>query len=30
MVLQNRFFNFDGKIYKKTDGVAMGSQLGPS
>ena len=23
-------FNFDGKIYKQTDGVAMGSLLGPS
>ena len=23
--LQNNFFNFDGKIYKQTDGVAMGS-----
>ena len=22
-------FNFDGKIYKQTDGVAMGSLLGP-
>ena len=24
------FFNFDGKIYKQTDGVSMGSPLGPS
>ena len=24
MVLQNNFFNFDGKIYKQTDGVAYG------
>ena len=23
MALQNNFFNFDGKIYKQTDGVAM-------
>ena len=30
MALQNNFFNFDGKIYKQTDGVAMGSQLSPS
>ena len=30
MALQNNFFNFDGKIYKQTDGVAMGSPLGPS
>ena len=30
MALQNSFFNFDGKIYKQTDGVAMGSPLGPS
>ena len=30
MDLQNNFFNFDGKIYKQTDGVAMGSPLGPS
>ena len=29
MALQNSFFNFDGKIYKQTDGVAMGSPLGP-
>ena len=28
--LQNNFFNFDGKIYKQTDGVAMGSPLDPS
>ena len=30
MDLQNNFFNFDGKIYKQTDGVAMGSPFGPS
>ena len=30
MALQNKFFNFDGKIYKQTDGIAMGSLLGPS
>ena len=30
MALQNNFFSFDGKIYKQTDGVAMGSPLGPS
>ena len=30
MALQNNFFNFDGKIYKQTDGVAMDSPLGPS
>ena len=30
MALQNNFFNFGGKIYKQTDGVAMGSPLGPS
>ena len=30
MALQNNFFNFDGKIYKQTGGVAMGSLLGPS
>ena len=30
MALQNNFFNFDGKIYKQTDGVAMGSLSGPS
>ena len=29
MALQNNF-NFDGKIYKQTDGVAVGSLLGPS
>ena len=29
MALQNNF-NFDGKIYKQTDGVAVGSWLGPS
>ena len=29
MALQNNFFNFDEKIYKQTDGVAMGSPLGP-
>ena len=29
MALQNNFFNFDGKIYKQTNGVAMGSPLGP-
>ena len=23
MALQNNFFNFDGKIYTQTDGVAM-------
>ena len=28
MALQNNFFNFDGKIYKQTDVVAMGSPLG--
>ena len=28
MALQNKFFNFDGKIYKKTDGVAMSSLFG--
>ena len=28
MALQNNFFNFDGKIYKQTDGVAMGTPLG--
>ena len=26
--LQNNFFNFEGKIYKQIDGVAMGSPLG--
>ena len=30
MALENNFFNFVGKIYKQTDGVAMGSPLGPS
>ena len=30
MALQNNFFNFDGKIYKQTGGVAMCSPLGPS
>ena len=30
MALQNNFFNFDYKIYKQTDGIAMGSPLGPS
>ena len=25
MALQNIFFIFDGKVYKETDGVAMGS-----
>ena len=30
MALQNNFFNFDGKIYKQIDGVAMGSPLGLS
>ena len=30
MALQNNFFNFDGKIYKQTDGVAMGSPLDPN
>ena len=28
--LQNNFFNFEGKIYKQIDGVAMGSALGPT
>ena len=28
--LQNKFFNFEGKIYKQIDGVAMGSPLGPT
>ena len=27
MALQNNFFNFDSKIYKQTDGLAMGSPL---
>ena len=30
MALKNNFFNFDSKIYKQTDGVAIGSLLGPS
>ena len=30
VALQNNFFNFDGKTYKQTDGLAMGSPLGPS
>ena len=30
MALQNNFFNFDGKICKQTDGVAMGSPISPS
>ena len=30
MALQSNFFNLDGKIYKQTDGVAIGSSLGPS
>ena len=30
MALKNNFLNFDGKVYKQTDGVAMGSPLGPS
>ena len=30
MDLQNNFFNFDGKIYKQTDGIAMGSPFSPS
>ena len=30
MALQNNFLNFDRKIYTQTDGVAMGSPLGPS
>ena len=30
MALQNNVFNFHSKIYKQTDGVAMGSPLGPS
>ena len=28
MAVQNIFVNSDGKIYKQTDGVAMGSPLG--
>ena len=27
MALQNNFFNFDAKIYKQTDALAMGSPL---
>ena len=30
MALQNNFFNLDGKTYKQTDGVAIGSTLGSS
>ena len=30
MALQNDLFNFHGKIYKQTDGVAMCSPLGSS
>ena len=30
MTLKNNFLNFDGKICKQTDRVAMGSPLGPS
>ena len=30
IALQNSFFNFDGKIYKQTDGAAISSRLGPS
>ena len=30
MVLQKNFFNFDGKIYKQTDGASMNSPFGPS
>ena len=30
MALQNDFFNFSSKIYKQTDGLAMGSPRGPS
>ena len=30
VALQNNFFNFDGKICKQTDVVAIGSALGPS
>ena len=29
MALKNNFLNFDGKVYKQTDGVAIGSPLGP-
>ena len=28
--LRNNFFNFEGKIYKQIDRVAMGSPLGPT
>ena len=28
--LQDSFFNFEGKIYKQIEGVAMGSPLGPT
>ena len=28
--LQNNFCNFEGKIYKQTDGVVMGSPVGPT
>ena len=28
--LKNNFFNFEGKIYKQIDGVAMRSPLGPT
>ena len=28
--LENNFFNLEGNIYKLTDGVAMGSRLGPT
>ena len=30
MALENNFFNFGYKLYKETDGVVMGSPLGPS
>ena len=30
MALKCNFFNFDSKIYKHTDGIAMGLPLGPS
>ena len=30
VALQNNFFNFEGKIYKQIDGVAMSSPLGPT
>ena len=29
-VIQNNFFNFEGKIYKQIDGATMGSPLGPA